>query len=60
MQEATYAALYVLLGLAALMYTAHQLLTHGTIRRTAAWLAHHRRARPHLRLVKGNDHETAN
>lgn len=56
MQEATYAALYVLLGLAALMYTAHQFIAHGLLGQARSWLTHRRR--PRLHIVKGTDHET--
>jgi uncharacterized membrane protein YecN with MAPEG domain len=58
MQELTYAALYMLLGLAALMYTAHQVITHRLTYRLAyratTWLARHR-----VRHPKGDTtHET--
>lgn len=56
MQHLTYAALYLLLGLAALTYTAHQALRHPTTWRALSRLTHRR---PRLRLVKeGHHHDT--
>lgn len=53
MQEITYAALYMLLGLAALMYTAHQAITYRWTYRLAyratTWLT-----RDRARHLKGD------
>lgn len=52
MQHLTYVALYVLLGIAALGYTAHQALTHPTTWRVLYQLTHRQ-----PRHVQEGDHD---